>query len=149
MYNRNSYNRNYNGNDYGSEPYVVDIQRATLQNPNFRTAIWTGSHLQVTLMCIPVGGEIGLEVHPHVDQFLCIQDGCGCVMMGGSDTRLNYQSNVHSGSAVCVPAGTWHNIVNTGRCPIKLFSIYAPPQHPRGTIHRTKAESDAAEAKHQ
>lgn len=132
--------------DYGPEPTVVNIEKATLQNPYFRAAIWTGEHLQVTLMCIPVGGEIGLETHPHLDQFLRIECGTGLTKMGRSRDSLTMQCKVSSGCAIIVPAGTWHNIVNIGNRPMKLYSIYAPPQHPYGTVHKTKAEADAAEA---
>lgn len=147
MNNRNSCNQNRMPvrTDFGPDPFVTNIRRASLENCNFRTALWTGKHLQVTLMCIPPRGEIGLEIHPDTDQFLCIEDGCGCVMMGCSRDRLDYQVNINRDCAVCVPAGTWHNIVNTGRCPLKLYSIYAPPHHPHGTVQRTKAEADAAE----
>ncbi len=131
--------------DFGPNPLVVNIKEATLQNTNFRTALWTGKHLQLTLMCIPVGGEIGLESHPYLDQFLCLEQGCGRVMMGNCKERLNHQTRVEADCAIFIPAGTWHNLVNTGDCPIKVFSIYAPPQHPHGTVHRTKAEADEAE----
>jgi len=130
--------------DYGPEPFVVNIERATLQNNNFRTTLWTGEHLQLTLMDIPVGGEIGLEKHTTVDQFLRLESGNGLVMMGNSPERLNYQANVTKGYAIFVPAGTYHNLVNKGNVPIKLYSIYAPPEHPHGTVHKTKEESDTA-----
>ena len=131
--------------DYGPEPLVADIERAALQNPYFRNTLWTGEHLQVTLMSIPVGGEIGLENHPHVDQFLCIEAGTGLVKMGHSQDYLTDRRRVSDGCAVIVPAGTWHNLSNIGNRPMKLYSIYAPPQHPHGTVHATKAEADAAE----
>ncbi len=143
MYNENNYM--FNASDYGPEPFVVDINKATLQNPNFRTALWTGDHLQLTLMNIPVGGEVGLEAHPYLDQFLRIEEGYGRVMMGSSSDNLDYETNVGSDYAIFVPAGTWHNLVNTGNQPIKLYSIYAPTQHPHGTIHTTKADADASE----
>ncbi len=143
MYNRN--NQYSCVTDYGPEPFVVDINKAAIQNQNFRRALWTGCHLQLTLMCIPVGGEIGLEAHPHLDQFLCIVEGHGRVMMGNNSCNLNYQTNVCDDFSIFIPAGTWHNLVNIGNCPIKLYSIYAPTQHPHGTIHRTKAEADMAE----
>lgn len=129
--------------DYGPHPYVVDIEKATLENPFFRRAIWTGCHLQLTLMCIPK--EIGLEMHPNLDQFLRLEQGEGIVMMGKSRDCLKFMRNVSAGSAVIIPAGTWHNMISTGDVPIKLYSIYAPPQHPAGTVHCTKADSDAAE----
>lgn len=133
--------------DRGPEPYVVNIEQATLHNNAFRAAIWTGTHLQATLMSIPAGGEIGLEMHPKVDQFLRVEAGQGMVKMGSGRDRLVYQRKVEDGFAVFVPAGTWHNLINTGREPLKLYSIYAPPQHPWGTVHLTKADSDAAEKK--
>lgn len=129
-------------NDYGPEPFVINIDKATRQNTNYRTALWTGQYLQLTLMSIPVGGEIGLEVHPDTDQFLRIESGIGIVMMGSSKNRLNYQRPVSDGYAVFVPAGTWHNIINTGNCPLKIYTIYAPPHHPQGTVQTTKAVAD-------
>jgi mannose-6-phosphate isomerase-like protein (cupin superfamily) len=125
--------------DYGSEPFVINIDTITGQNPNFRTALWTGEHLQLTLMSIPVGGEIGLEMHPDTDQFLRIEEGFGLVRMGTARENLNLQRNVQEGFAVFVPAGTWHNLLNIGNRPIKLYSIYAPPEHPKGTA-QTKAD---------
>lgn len=124
--------------DYGPQPYVVDIDRATKQNMNYRTALWTGNHLQLTLMSIRVGGDIGLEVHPVTDQFLRIEEGQGVAQMGPTKNNLNFQRNVSDGFAIFVPAGTWHNVVNTGNRPLKLYSIYAPPKHPHGTVHATK-----------
>ena len=96
-------------------------------------------------MSIPTGGDIGLEAHPNLDQFLRIESGCALVMMGKDKNILNYRKTVTSGYAVIVPAGTWHNIVNTGNMPLKIYSIYAPPQHPFGTVHRTKAEAQESE----
>ncbi len=131
--------------DMGPQPFVVDIEAATKQNNNYRTALWTGKCLQATLMSIPVGGDIGLEIHPDTDQFLRIEQGCGVVKMGTGKENLSFQKCVSSGCAVFVPAGTWHNLVNTGNVPLKLYTIYAPPHHPHGTIHRTKADALAAE----
>lgn len=141
---RNS-NRVVNNTDYGPCPFVTNIADATVRNNNYRTALWTGNHLQLTLMCIPPCGEIGLEVHPDTDQFLRLEQGQGVVMMGPCKDRLNFKRCVAADDAICVPAGTWHNVINTGRGPLKLYSIYAPPHHPRGTVQRTKAEADAAE----
>lgn len=149
MFREKPYNRSVrqtDAADYGPEPFVVNIEKVTLQNPNYRTALWTGQFFQVTLMSIPAGGEIGLEVHPDTDQFLRIESGMGSAVMGKSRDLLNYQSRVSDGYAIMVPAGTWHNVINTGTRPLKLYSIYAPPHHPHGTIQRTKAEADAAEA---
>lgn len=129
--------------DYGPEPFVVNIDKATKQNNNFRTALWTGSHLQLTLMSIKAGEDIGVEVHPDNDQFLRIEQGQGIVMMGSSKENLNLQRNVSKDYAIFVPAGTWHNVINKGNIPLKLYSIYAPPKHPRGTVHVTKADAAA------
>jgi len=131
--------------DYGPEPFVIDIDRATKQNNTFRTALWTGPNLQLTLMSINVGDDIGLELHSDHDQFLRVEQGQGLVKMGPSRDNLDYQRSVMDGYAVLVPAGTWHNLINTGKTPLKLYSIYAPPQHPKGTVHRTKADAIAAE----
>nr|WP_318540414.1 cupin domain-containing protein [Terribacillus saccharophilus] len=131
--------------DHGNSPYVVDIEQATEHNRFFRTAIWTGKHLQVTLMSIRPGEDIGLERHPNVDQFLRIESGRGLVQMGPRKDNLYYQQYVQDDFAIFVPAGTWHNIINTGQNPLKLYTIYAPPEHPFGTVHRTKQDAMAAE----
>lgn len=127
--------------DYGPDPYVVNIEQATKQNDNFRLALWTGQHLQLTLMSIKPGEDIGLEIHPNTDQFLRIEQGRGIVNMGKSKDMLSFQKTIKDNDAIFVPAGTWHNVVNTGNIPLKLYSIYAPPQHPHGTVQRTKAEA--------
>lgn len=133
--------------DYGPNPFVVDIRKATLHNNTFRTALWTGNHLQLTLMSIPVGEDIGLEIHPNVDQFLRIEDGQGLVQMGKNKDCLYFKQPVYDDFAIFVPAGTWHNVTNTGNKPLKLYSIYAPPNHPWGTLQKTKAEAEAEETK--
>jgi mannose-6-phosphate isomerase-like protein (cupin superfamily)/predicted heme/steroid binding protein len=131
--------------DYGPEPFVINIDEATKQNDTYRTALWTGSYLQVTLMSIDVGEDIGLEVHPNLDQFIRVEEGQGIVKMGDSKYNLDFQRNVYDDYAFIIPAGKWHNLINTGDKPIKLYSIYAPPQHPRDTVHVTKADAEAAE----
>ncbi len=125
--------------DYGPNPFVVNIDEATKQNNNFRTALWTGNHLQLTLMSIKVGEDIGLEIHPKIDQFIRVEEGQGLVKMGDSKDRLDFQTNVRNDYVIIIPAGKWHNLINTGNTPLKLYSIYAPPQHPFGTVHKTKA----------
>ncbi|GIM30678.1 cupin [Clostridium polyendosporum] len=131
--------------DYGPEPFVVNIEEATKQNDAFRTVLWTGSHLQLTLMSINVGEDIGLEIHPDIDQFIRIEEGQGLVKMGDRKDKLDFQEKVYDDFAFIIPAGKWHNIINTGNKPLKLYSIYAPPQHPLGTVHATKAIAEAAE----
>ncbi len=128
--------------DYGPEPFVVNIEEVTKQNNTFRTALWTGCHLQLTLMSINVGEDIGLEVHPHLDQFIRIEEGQGLVMMGDRKDNLYFQAKVCDDFAVIIPAGKWHNLINTGYKPLKLYSIYAPPEHPHGTVHETKEDAE-------
>jgi mannose-6-phosphate isomerase-like protein (cupin superfamily) len=131
--------------DYGPQPFVIDIDEAATRNDDFRTALWTGRYLQLTLMSIQPGEDIGLEIHPETDQFVRIEEGRGLVMMGDSADFLGYRQPVKKDVAFIIPAGKWHNLINTGDTPLKLYSIYAPPQHLRGTVHRTKAEAEAAE----
>ncbi|WP_314585742.1 cupin domain-containing protein [Paenibacillus terrigena] len=132
--------------DYGPYPFVVNIDQAAKQNNNYRTALWTGKHLQVTLMSINPGEDIGLEVHPTTDQFIRIEDGQGLVQMGDRKDQLDFHQNAYDGYAIMVPAGKWHNVINTGNKPLKVYAIYAPPEHPFGTIHETKAIAMASEA---
>lgn len=135
---RNNMNNNDILKDYGPEPFVIDIDKATKQNDAYRSALWTGEHLQLTLMSINVNDNIGLEFHPNTDQFIRIEQGQGLVQMGSSRNNLTFQREVFDGSAIIIPAGTWHNLINTGKKPLKLYSIYAPPHHPKGTIQKTK-----------
>lgn len=138
--------RDYNSKtDFGRKPYVEDIKKLTIENENFRTAIWTGQQLQVTVMSIPVGGEVGLEVHKNIDQFLRIEDGDGLVQMGPREDDLSFEQQAHTDSAIMVPAGMFHNIINTGSKPLKIYSIYAPSEHPYGTVHKTADEADREE----
>ena len=127
--------------DYGDEPFIFNIDHATNRNENFRTTIWTGRHLQLTLMSIPVCGEIGIEMHDDVDQFIRVECGRARVYMGNCRGDLREMACVDGNDAILIPAGTWHNIVNAGRTPLKLYSLYAPPQHPAGTVHRTKEDA--------
>lgn len=157
MYNYDGYDTYMNANmprrprpsgnmsDHGPGPFIVDIRKATIHNDTFRTALWTGSHLQLTLMTILPGEDIGLEVHPNVDQFLRIEEGQGLTQMGNRKDNLTLRQPVFDDFAIFVPAGTWHNITNTGNRPLKLYSIYAPPDHPWGTVHQTKAIAEAEE----
>lgn len=134
--------------DHGKEPYVVDIEKLTKGNDHFRVAKWTGTHLQMTVMAIPVGGEVGLEKHDDIDQFLRIEAGTARVMMGAEKDKLDQTWEAEDDFAILVPAGTWHNVVNSGDEPLKLYSIYAAPEHPHGTVHKTYEEAMEAEAHH-
>jgi mannose-6-phosphate isomerase-like protein (cupin superfamily) len=131
--------------DEGPDPFVTNIEVDSLANANFRTARWTGSHLQMTLMSIEPGGEIGLEVHEDRDQFLRVEAGRARVQMGPSEDDLPFDEEVTDDWVVLVPAGTWHNLTNLGDGPLKLYAIYGPPEHPRSTVHPTKADADASE----
>jgi mannose-6-phosphate isomerase-like protein (cupin superfamily) len=118
----------------------LDIVRAARENTAFRREVATGDHQQIVVMTIPIEGEIGEEVHPDTDQLLIVLDG-------RAEARIDGDSSIAGpGEMVFVPAGTRHNLVNRGDGPLRLVSVYGPPEHPRGTVHRTKAEADAAES---
>ena len=136
----------HQGTDEGPNPFVIDIEKATLDNETFRTALWTGENLQMTVMQIDVGGDIGLEVHPDGDQFLRVEAGRARVQMGPSKDDLSFDREVSDDWVILVPAGSWHNVTNIGDRPLKLYVLYAPPEHPRGTVHQTREEADEAEA---
>ena len=120
----------------------IDIVEAALANDNFRSVLSTGPHAQVVVMSIPPGGEIGEEVHAGLDQVLVFVGGEGVAVLDGE------RSFVGSGRLVHVPAGALHNVINTGPGDLRLYTVYAPPQHAPGTVHRTRAEADADEADH-
>jgi len=127
--------------DNGPSPIVTNIESATLENTNYRTTLWTGLNLQITLMSIEPGHDIGLEVHETHDQFLRVEQGQATVSMGSSKNELqSWQAGPNH--AVVVPAGVWHNLESTGDVPLKVYSIYAPPQHPHSTVNVTKPEND-------
>ena len=130
--------------DHGPNPYSTNLSLLAKENPNYRTAIWTGKELQLTVMSIPKRGEVGLEIHEDTDQFFYVVEGSGTVLMGPQRDKLDYSMPVKKGSAIFIPLGTWHNIVNKGCGDLKLFTIYAPPHHPHGTVQKTKAIADAA-----
>lgn len=117
--------------------FSIDIVAAAKANTFFRQVLSTGPNAQVVVMSIPAGGEIGEEVHEHVDQVLAFVEGQGVAILDGHESPVGPDGLVH------VPAGTRHNFVNTGSADLRLFTIYAPPQHAPGTIHETKAQADA------
>jgi len=123
--------------------YVTDIERQTLENEYFREVLFTGPHSQLVVMSLRPGEEIGMETHADVDQFIRFEAGKGKVVLNGREQA------VEDGSAVVIPAGTEHNVVNTSASEaLKLYSIYTPPEHPDGTVHKTKAEAEEYERKH-
>lgn len=134
-----------NFGDLAGAPAVINIDKETKMNSFFRRAIWTGEHLQVTVMSIPPGGEVGLEIHEDTDQFLRVEFGVGSVYMGKTKQDVKFIGDADNECAILIPAGTWHNVLNTQKVPLKLYSIYAPPHHPVGTIHKTKFDSDLAD----
>ena len=128
--------------------WVADIEKATLDNDTFRTVLFTGDHTQLTVMRIAPGEHIGVEAHDDRDQFLRIEQGQARVEFGRSKDTMDERHEVSGDWAVIVPAGVWHNVINTGDQDLKLYSLYSPPEHPPETVHRTKAEAEAAEAEH-
>ncbi len=121
--------------------YVGNIEEITQQNNTFRTVLYTSAHAQLVVMKLEVGEEIGEETHGAVDQFFRIESGTAKIVMDGAERTLT------EGMAAIVPAGTKHNVINVGAGALRLYTLYTPPNHPQGTIHQTKAEADAAEAK--
>ena len=128
--------------DNGPRPNAFDIEHATVQNENYRLVAWTGTYLQVTLMSIPVGESIGLEMHPNTDQFLRLDAGQGRCVMGPTADQLDFEQDVTDGWAIQVPAGTWHDVTNTGDQPMRLYTIYAPVHHAAGITQATSADAE-------
>ena len=128
--------------------WVGNIEEATLGNTNFRTALFTGTSMQLTVMRLAPGEEIGVEMHDHRDQFIRVEHGRARVTLGPERDRVAETHDLEDDWVVIIPGGTWHNVVNTGDGDLKLYSLYAPPGHPDGTVHVTKADADAAEAEH-
>jgi mannose-6-phosphate isomerase-like protein (cupin superfamily) len=123
--------------------YVTNIEAKTLANDRFREVLFTATNVQLVLMTLKGGEEIGLETHDDVDQFIRVEAGQGRAILDGKEHALE------DGSAVVIPAGTAHNIVNGSPTePLRLYTLYSPPEHPDGTVHETKAEADAYEREH-
>lgn len=123
--------------------YVVNIEKRSLENGYFREVLFTGPHSQLVVMSIAPGEDIGMETHDDVDQFIRVEAGKGKAILNGEEHDLQ------DGSAVVIPAGTEHDIVNSSKSePLKLYTVYTPPEHPDGTIHKTKAEAMAYEKEH-
>jgi mannose-6-phosphate isomerase-like protein (cupin superfamily) len=121
--------------------YVGPIETLTLKNAYFRQVLFTSKHTQLVLMCLQPGEEIGKEMHPNVDQFFRIEQGEARVVLSEEEHV------VHDGDAIVVPAGTYHNVINTSQTiPLRLYTLYSPANHPEGTVHKTKIEAEAAEA---
>ncbi|MBB3861039.1 mannose-6-phosphate isomerase-like protein (cupin superfamily) [Novosphingobium hassiacum] len=132
-------------NDIGPNAQAFDIEEATKANADYRSVAWSGRYLQVTLMSIPVDGDIGLEAHPETDQFLRVDAGTGRVQMGKSKDELTFEKEVSDGWCMLVPAGMWHNVTNIGDEPLKLYTIYAPVHHAADRVHVSKQDAEADE----
>lgn len=122
--------------------YVKNIEEDTMNNNFFRKVLYTAKHSQLVVMALQPGEDIGMEVHDHVDQFIRIEQGKGKAILNGQEFE------VADDFAFIVPAGTEHNLVNTGDEVLKLYTVYSPANHPEGTIHETKAEADEYEKEH-
>ena len=126
--------------------WVDNVELATVSNANFRTVLFTGTHIQLTVMSLAVGEDIGWEMHDHLDQFLRIEQGSGVLKLGRSEDDVAEEHSVTDDWAMIIPAGTWHDVVNVGDSELKLYSIYGPPDHPDGTVHVTKTDAEEAES---
>jgi mannose-6-phosphate isomerase-like protein (cupin superfamily) len=122
--------------------FSIDLEKKTLSNDNFREVLFTTKQSQLVVMTLQAGEEIGAEKHDDTDQFIRVEAGQGKAILDGEEHPLE------DGTGVVIPAGTHHNVINTGSGPLKLYTLYTPPEHPDGTIHKTKAEADAYEAEH-
>ncbi len=129
----------------GDKPTLLNLNNVARSNRFYRKEIWTGEYLQLTVMSIPVGGEVGLELHNENDQMIGVEYGVASVYSGATKQGVKFMGNVNSDYVIFIPAGTWHNIINDGNVPLKLYSVYAPPHHPKGTVHKTKFDSDLAD----
>ena len=143
---------NYSGNeglgsitddhtDMGGSPWVLDIEEATIENTSYRIAKWTGEHFQMVLMSISPGEVIDLEIHKNHDQFIRIEKGEARVLMGKTEDNLDFDKTVSDDWSIFIPAGYWHQVINTGNTDLKLYTIYAPGEHEYGTHHKTYQEA--------
>lgn len=122
--------------------FSINLEEKTLANAYFREVLYTTKQSQLVVMTLQAGEEIGAEKHEDTDQFIRVEAGQGKAILDGEEHALE------DGVAVVIPAGTHHNVINTGSEPLKLYTLYTPPEHPDGTIHKNKAEADAYEAEH-
>ncbi|MCQ2385758.1 MAG: cupin domain-containing protein [Clostridia bacterium] len=130
--------------DYGNIPCVLNIDSLALQNQDFLRTLWTGTYLQVTLMNLNPGERIGFEQHKDTDQLIKVVSGTGTVYMGNDPRRLTLRTGVDRRSVILIPAGTYHDVKNNGREPLKLVSVYAPPHHPFGKTQETPDTEETA-----
>ncbi len=131
--------------DIGPQPQSFDLEKATIENDHYRAVAWSGKYLQVTLMSIPPGEDVGLEAHPETDQFLRLDGGRGRVQMGPAESQLDFDQEVSDGWAIMVPAGTWHNVTNIGDEQMRLYVVHAPVHHSAGALQPTAADAERDE----
>ena len=129
---------NCNQNNSKTNLLTVNLPRQTMMNSDYRQVLWTGDYMQITMLCIPIRSDIGLEIHEETDQILRVEHGYGQVRMGYKKNELNFVQNVRQGDIICIPACIWHNVINIGNRPLRLSSMYAPPHHPAGASQHTK-----------
>lgn len=129
--------------DIGPKPQSFNLEEATRENTSYRSVAWSGRYLQVTLMSIPVGRDVGLEMHPETDQFLRLDAGRGRVQLGNAKDQLTFEAEVSDGWCILVPAGSWHNVTNIGKEPMQIYAVYAPAHHKPGKIHETASDAAA------
>ena len=134
--------------DFGNDPFVFNIEDYTKENETYRTVLWSGEYMQLTVMNILPGEDIGLEIHDDHDQFIRVEEGEGIVMMGDKEDDLSFEKRIEDDFAIMIPAGKWHNVINDTNKPLKLYSIYAPREHNPNTVHKTRAEALADEHDH-
>ena len=134
--------------DLGGEPWVLDIEKATLGNENYRVANWTGKYMQLVFMTLKPGEMIDLEIHSGQDQFIRIEEGEARVMMGKTEDNLIFDKKVSDDLAILIPAGYWHKVENTGNSDLKLYTLYGPSEHEKGTMHKTYDEAEEAHHDH-
>jgi mannose-6-phosphate isomerase-like protein (cupin superfamily) len=125
--------------------WIDDIEKITVENDAFRKVIFTGKEAQLVLMSLAPGEDIGWEAHAHIDQFIRLEQGDARVEFGADEDSVDQAHEVGADWAFIIPAGTWHNVTNIGQLPVKLYTIYSPPEHPDGAVFATKAEAMAAE----
>ncbi|MCX2740827.1 cupin domain-containing protein [Pontibacter anaerobius] len=135
--------------DMGMKPWALNIEEATVNNPDYRAVKWTSAHMQMVLMSLKPGEEIDLEVHNKTDQFIRIEQGEARVRMGKESGKLTYDKTISDDWAVLIPAGYYHHIKNTGTTDLKLYTIYAPAEHPKGITHKTYAEAKESHHDHE
>lgn len=127
--------------DEGKKPWIIDIEEATMDNTDYRMAVWTGKYMQLVLMSLEPGEEIALELHSGNDQFLRIESGVARVLMGKEKDNLSFDKTIGDDWIMMIPAGYWHKIINVGQEPLKVYTLYGLPVHEAGTVHETHEDA--------